>query len=158
MNHKLLTTAMLMAIIAFSGCVENKRKPEKIVKNSRQLAKIYGDSLAYQRINVLTTVYITDSSNATIKVDVTQKLMENIIKLLRMSIDFNYTDRMDEILRLDNLETAEHSLMTEMDKIAHECGFESFSQAGKIIDKLKNYPEISVLLNKLSEIEKIKYK
>jgi hypothetical protein len=157
MNYKLLTTVM-MAIIAFSGCVENKRKPEKIVKNSRQLAKIYGDSLAYQKIDLLTTVYITDSSNTTLTVEVTRKMMENIIKLLQMAIDFNYTDRMDEILRLENLDAAEHALMKEMDKIAHECEFESFSQAGKIIDKLKDYPEISALLNKLSEIEKIKYK
>jgi hypothetical protein len=158
MVYKLLGLAILAFLIGFVSCVENKRKPDKIIKNSRQLAMIYGDSLANRKLNILTTVYIKDSLNDSVRIDITRDMMSNIIELLRKAIDFNYTKRMDEILRYDNIEAAELALIKEMDKIARESGFENFSQASKIIDKLKDYPEISVKLNKLSEIEKIKYR
>lgn len=159
MKYKLcVLIAVLGFSVLFTGCMENKRKPDKIIKNSRQLAKIYGDSLAFLSANLITTVYITDSLGNSYKVDITREKMDNIIKLLRMAIDFNYTDRIDEILRMDNLEAVEKALMNEMDRIAIECHFVNFTNAGKIIDKLKDYPEISVLLQKLSEIEKTKFK
>ncbi len=153
----IIITALVMAV-CFAGCAEsNKRKPDKIVKNSRQLAKIYGDSLGYIKANLITTVVITDSANNPLKVDITRDIMNNLHKLLGLLIDFNFTDRMDEILKMKDKETAERELLKEMDRMAKECGFENISFADKLIDKLKDYPEISALLNKLAEIGKTKY-
>ncbi len=142
--------ALVMVLVA--GCIENKREPLQIVKSTRQLGgrQVNTDS---SDNTVLEVLYFTDSNNVTEKIEVTVRMKKALIKLINDAIALNYSEKADRILNMKDYETAERMLLDNLNDIARECGFRDFRSANRVIDRIRDYPEIAQLLNKLDEIE-----